>query len=94
MTEFDPEIKSELLRCVEAGDIEKIHDILDALESADRPELVKVEFTRSQFKDLEMVRKNLNQPNIAAVLRMMVDSFMPGYKKAHAEAVRKARATG
>ena len=91
MTDFDPEIKDMLLQAVEASDLEKIKEILDALEMAEHPEMVKVEFTRSQYADLEFARKNLGQQDIAAVLRIMVDGFMPGYKKAQRTA-RKAQA--
>jgi len=91
MTDFDPEIRDMLRQAVEASDLEKIKEILDALEMADHPELVKVEFTRSQYRDLEFARQNLKQPDIAAVLRMMVDNFMPSYKKAQ-KAARKAQA--
>ena len=80
--ELDEEVKSQVLACIDRGDIQQIHDILDALESADNPNIVKVEFTQSQMRDLEVVRKNLNQPTIASILRLMVDNFMPGYKKA------------
>lgn len=91
MTDFDPEIKDILRQAVEASDLEKIKEILDALEMAEHPEMVKVEFTRSQYADLEFARKNLGQQDIAAVLRIMVDGFMPGYKKAQRTA-RKAQA--
>ena len=91
MTELDEEVKSQVKAALERGDIDQIHSILDTLEEIDHPELVKVEFTRTQLKDLEFVRQNLKQPNIATVLRLMVDGFMPGYKKAHHEA-NKARA--
>jgi RNA-binding protein YhbY len=91
MTELDEEVKSQVKAALDRGDIDQIHSILDALEELDHPELVKVEFTRTQLKDLEFVRQNLKQPNIATVLRLMVDGFMPGYKKAHHEA-NKARA--
>ena len=91
MTELDEEVKAQVRAALDEGDIDQIHSILDALEEAEHPEMVKVEFTRSQYRDLEMVRQNLKQPNIAAVLRMMVDGFMPGYKKAQ-HAARKAQA--
>ena len=91
MTELDEEVKSQVKAALDRGDIDQIHSILDTLEEIDHPELVKVEFTRTQLKDLEFVRQNLKQPNIATVLRLMVDGFMPGYKKAHHEA-NKARA--
>ena len=91
MTELDEEVKSQVKASLDRGDIDQIHSILDALEEIDHPELVKVEFTRTQLKDLEFVRQNLKQPNIATVLRLMVDGFIPGYKKAHQEA-NKARA--
>jgi hypothetical protein len=91
MKELDEEVKSQVKAALERGDIDQIHSILDTLEEIDHPELVKVEFTRTQLKDLEFVRQNLKQPNIATVLRLMVDGFMPGYKKAHHEA-NKARA--
>lgn len=88
---MDEEVKSQVKAALDRGDIDQIHSILDTLEEIDHPELVKVEFTRTQLKDLEFVRQNLKQPNIATVLRLMVDGFMPGYKKAHHEA-NKARA--
>ncbi len=91
MKELDEEVKSQVKAALDRGDIDQIHSILDTLEEIDHPELVKVEFTRTQLKDLEFVRQNLKQPNIATVLRLMVDGFMPGYKKAHHEA-NKARA--
>ena len=91
MTELDEEVKSQVKAALDRGDIDQIHSILDTLEEIDHPELVKVEFTRTQLKDLEFVRQNLKQPNIATVLRLMVDGFMPGYKKTHHEA-NKARA--
>ena len=91
MTELDEEVKNQVKAALDRGDIDQIHSILDTLEEIDHPELVKVEFTRTQLKDLEFVRQNLKQPNIATVLRLMVDGFMPGYKKAHHEA-NKARA--
>lgn len=91
MTELDEEVKNQVKAALDRGDIDQIHSILDTLEEIDHPELVKVEFTRTQLKDLEFVRQNLKQPNIATVLRLMVDGFMPGYKKAHSEA-NKARA--
>lgn len=87
MTELDAEVKKEILACIERSDIQQIHDILDALESAENPNVVKVEFTHTQMKDLELVRQNIKQPSIASVLRMMVDGFMPGYK----ESLRKQR---
>lgn len=91
MTELNEEVKSQVKAALDRGDIDQIHSILDTLEEIDHPELVKVEFTRTQLKDLEFVRQNLKQPNIATVLRLMVDGFMPGYKKAYQEA-NKARA--
>ena len=91
MTELDEDVKDQVKAALDRGDIDQIHSILDTLEEIDHPELVKVEFTRTQLKDLEFVRQNLKQPNIATVLRLMVDGFMPGYKKAHQEA-NKARA--
>lgn len=91
MKELDEEVKSQVKAALDRGDIDQIHSILDTLEEIDHPELVKVEFTRTQLKDLEFVRQNLKQPNIATVLRLMVDGFIPGYKKAHHEA-NKARA--
>lgn len=91
MTELDEDVKDQVKAALDRGDIDQIHSILDTLEEIDHPELVKVEFTRTQLKDLEFVRQNLKQPNIATVLRLMVDGFMPGYKKAHHEA-NKARA--
>lgn len=81
------------MAALDRGDIQQIHDILDALEAADNPNIVKVEFTVSQLRFLEVVRKNMNQPDVPTILRMMVDNFKPGYlaaqKKAHA-----ARAPG
>lgn len=91
MTELDEEVKEQVKAALDHGDIQQIHDILDALEAADNPNIIKVEFTQTQMRDLEMVRKNLNQPNIETVLRLMVDNFMPGYKKAQ-RAARKAQA--
>lgn len=79
MQELDQEVKSQVLACIERGDIQQIHDILDALETAENPNIVKVEFTISQMKFLESVRKDLKQPSIEAILRMMVDGFKPGY---------------
>jgi hypothetical protein len=93
MTDFDPEIKDILRQAVEASDLEKIKEILDALEMAEHPEMVKVEFTRTQYADLEFARKNLGQQDIAAVLRIMVDGFMPNYKKSVRETA-KAKARG
>ena len=91
MTELDEEVKAQVRAALDEGDIDQIHSILDALEEAEHPEMVKVEFTRSQYADLEFARKNLGQQDIAAVLRIMVDGFMPDYKKAQRTA-RKAQA--
>jgi len=88
MTEIDPEIRAELIKCIDSGNIDQIRDILDALYAADNPNIVKAEFTISQMKDLEYVRAAIHQPTIGAVLRMMVDSFVPAFKKGQAEAKR------
>lgn len=91
--ELDAEIREQLKAAADSSDLEKIHDILDALESADHPEIVKVEFTRTQMKDLEYVRQKIGQPNIPTVLRLMVDGFVPGFKKAQ-KAAHRAQAPG
>lgn len=85
MSELSPEIKTELHRAIEKGDLASLRalrDTINAIDGIEGPEVVRVEFTRTQLRDLEWVRQNLKQPDIAAVLRMMVDAFMPGYKAA------------
>jgi N-methylhydantoinase A/oxoprolinase/acetone carboxylase beta subunit len=53
MTELDEEVKAQVRAALDEGDIDQIHSILDALEEAEHPEMVKVEFTRSQYADLD-----------------------------------------
>ena len=93
MTELDEEVKAQVRAALDNSDLDQIHSILDALEEAEHPEMVKVEFTRTQYADLEFARKNLGQQDIAAVLRIMVDGFMPNYKKSVRETA-KAKARG
>jgi hypothetical protein len=80
--DLDGEIKAQIQAALDAGDIDQIREILTTLDSVECPEMVKVEFTRTQFKELEFLRQNLKQPNIPTILRLMVDGFMPNYKKA------------
>jgi len=86
MTDLDSEVKAEVLACVESGDISRIHAILDAMEEAENPNVVKVEFTTSQMRFLEQVRQNLKQPGIDTVIRLMVDGMKPGYLAAQKKA--------
>lgn len=85
--DLDTEVKEQIRQALDQGDIQQIHDILDAQETAENPNIVKVEFTYSQLKFLELVRKNLKQPGIDTVIRLMVDGMRPNYlaaqKKAH-----------
>lgn len=91
--DLDSEIKAQIQACLDAGDLQQIRDILDTLESSENPNIVKAEFTISQMKDLEYVRQTIRQPNIPAVLRMMVDGFVPAFRKGQMEA-RKAKVLG
>jgi hypothetical protein len=47
--ELDTEVKGQIQAALDAGDIDQIRDILVTLESVEHPEMVKVEFNRTQF---------------------------------------------
>jgi hypothetical protein len=91
--DLDTEIKAQIQAALDTGDLDQIKEILNTLESVECPEMVKVEFTRTQYRDLEFVRQTLKQPDIAAVLQLMVTNFMPSYKKAQ-RAAHRAHAPG
>jgi len=91
--ELDAEVKAQIRAALDADDLDQIREIVATLESVEHPEMVRVEFTRTQYNDLEFARKNLKQPSIDAVLRLMVDGFMPSYKKAQ-RAAHKAQVPG
>lgn len=45
----------------------------------DNPNVIEVEFTLSQIEFLDQVKRDLNQPSIPSILRLIVDNFMPAY---------------
>lgn len=89
MSQISPEIKRQLIHSIENDDIEALKNTLDALEAIEHPEMIKVEFTKTQLNDLVFAKQKLRQPDIGAVLRMIVDGFMPNYKKSVRDAERK-----
>jgi antitoxin component HigA of HigAB toxin-antitoxin module len=75
--DLDSEIKGQIRAALDAGDIDQIREILATLESVECPEMLHVELTRTQLKELEFVRQSMNMPDHATVIR----SFVPKYKK-------------
>jgi hypothetical protein len=79
--DLDSEIKGQIRAALDAGDIDQIREILATLESVECPEMLHVELTRTQLKELEFVRQSMNMPDHATVIRTMLSSFVPKYKK-------------
>ena len=46
----------------------------------DNPNVIAVEFTLSQLEFLDQVKRDLNQPSIPSILRLIVDNAMPAYE--------------
>jgi len=82
MDEINAEAKEQIRAALERDDFDQIRSILDAVESAENPNIVKVEFTITEMKFLEQVRQDVQQPDIAQVLRLIIGNFRPGYLKA------------
>ncbi len=92
MYDLDSEVKEQIKAALERDDLEGIREVLDALESAENPNIVKVEFTISEMKFLEKVRQEVQQPDISQVLRLIVANFKPGYLGAQKKARQEAKA--
>jgi hypothetical protein len=91
-TNFSPEIKDELLKGIEAGDLQAIHDVLDALEDVDNPNLVRVEFKKSTLAFLKEVQKDIGPSgafNLSGIVALCIDGMIKSY---HAEKSRKQAA--
>jgi hypothetical protein len=89
MTNFSPEIKEELLKGLDAGDLQEIHDILDALEDIDNPNLVRVEFKKSTLAFLKEVQKDIGPSgtfDLSGIVALCIDGMVKSY---HAEKARK-----
>lgn len=92
MSDLDSEVKEQIKAALERDDLDGIREVLDALESAENPNIVKVEFTISEMRFLERVRQDVQQPDIAQVLRLIIANFKPGYQKARDKARQAAKA--
>jgi hypothetical protein len=91
-TKFSPEIKDELLKGIESGDLQAIHDVLDALEDVDNPNLVRVEFKKSTLAFLKEVQKDIGPSgafDLSGIVALCIDGMIKSY---HAEKARKQQA--
>lgn len=93
--ELDAEIKKEIQAALDAGDTQKVRDLLDLVESAENPNIVKVELTTSQMRDMKAIQTQLNHPSLSATFGLMAESFIVGFKKGKQDSrAGKARAPG
>jgi hypothetical protein len=91
-TDFSPEVKEKIQAGLEAGDLQGIHDILDALEDIDNPNLVRVEFKKSTLAFLEEVKKDIGPSgayDIPRIVELCIDGMIKSY---HGEKARKQAA--
>jgi hypothetical protein len=92
MNEIESEAISQIKAAIEREDLDSIREVLDSLESADNPNIVKVEFTVSDMRFLEKVRLDIKQPDLPGVIRLMLANFKPGYLEAQKKAREAAKA--
>jgi hypothetical protein len=91
-TKFSQEIKESLLKGIEAGDLQAIHDVLDALEDIDNPNLVRVEFKKSTLTFLKEVKQDIGPSgafDLSGIVALCIDGMIKSY---HAEKARKKQA--
>lgn len=92
MTKFSDDIKAQIMAGLEAGDLQAIHDVLDALEDVDNPNLVRVEFKKSTMAFLKEVKQDIGPSgafDLPAVVALCIDGMIKSY---HAEKARKQQA--
>jgi RNA-binding protein YhbY len=93
--ELDAEIKAQIQAALDAGDLGLIRDMLDTLDSLENPNIVKVELTISQMRDMKAIQAQLNHPSLSATFGLMAESFVVGFKKGKQDArAGRARAPG
>ena len=92
MTNFSDETKLQIQTALDAGDLQGIHDVLDALEDIDNPNLVRVEFKNSTLAFLKEVKQDIG-PSGAYDLPRIVELCIDGMIKSYlAEKARKRQA--
>jgi hypothetical protein len=92
-TNFSPEMKLQIQAALEAGDLQEIHDVLDALEDVDNPNLVRVEFKKSTMAFLKEVKQDIGPSgayDLPRIVELCIDGMITSY---HAEKARKQQAT-
>lgn len=91
-TNFSPEMKLQIQAALEAGDLQEIHDILDALEDIDNPNLVRVEFKKKTLSFLKEVQKDIGPSgafDLSGIVALCIDGMIKSY---HTEKARKQQA--
>jgi hypothetical protein len=91
-TDFSPEVKAKIQAGLEAGDLQGIHDVLDALEDIDNPNLVRVEFKKSTLAFLKEVQQDIGPSgayDIPRIVELCIDGMIKAY---HGEKARKKAA--
>lgn len=83
----------QLKAAIERGDLEEAHEILDAKESAENPNLLRIEFTKKQLKFIDEVRADTgNHMSREMVIINAIDMMIAPYqaeKKRKQEAARR-----
>lgn len=85
-------MKLRIEAALEAGDLQAIHDVLDALEDLDNPNLVRVEFKKSTLAFLKEAQKDIGQSgayDIPRIVELCIDGMIKSY---HTEKARKQAA--
>jgi hypothetical protein len=103
-TDFSPDVKEKIQAGLEAGDLQGIHDVLDALEDIDNPNLVRVDFKRSTLAFLNEVKQDMGPSgayDIPRIVGLCIDGMIKAYhgekarkQAANAEQIQAAKAEG